>query len=75
VSELLLANRADINAKDNDGYMPLRAASRGYKHAAELLLSRGTEVNTKDNEGHTLLHLAAIHKDMVELLHQHGGHE
>ncbi len=33
-------------------------------------------VNVTDNIGCTPLHLAAIgHKDVVELLPQHGGHE
>src|SRR5207249_1437675 len=37
VAALLLANKADINAKDNDGYTPLnKAASKEQKDVVEL---------------------------------------
>jgi ankyrin repeat protein len=44
---------------------------------AELLLANKAEVNAKDNRGNTPLHLAAAkgHKDVAELLRQHGGQE
>jgi cytohesin len=42
VVELLLANDADVNAKDDDGWTPLRyAAGDGQKGLAELLRQKG----------------------------------
>ena len=71
VAELLLANKAEVNAKDDNGKTPLHwAASAGSKDVAELLLANKAEVNAKENHGRTPLHLAAAegHKDMAELL-------
>jgi len=44
---------------------------------AELLLANKTEVNATNNEGETPLHVAVAkgHKEVAELLRQHGGHE
>ena len=76
VVELLLVNKADVNAKTDNGYTPLHTATlRDHKDMAELLLAHGAEVNAKDSEGWTPLHGAAAngHKDMVELLLAHGA--
>jgi len=58
---------------------PLHWAA-GYdecKGVAELLLANGAKVNATDICRCTPLHLAADngHKDVAELLRQHGGHE
>lgn len=71
VVELLMANKADVNAKDDLGQTPLNlAACFGHKDVAELLLTDGANVNAKDRIGETSLHLAALngHKDVAELL-------
>ncbi len=71
VAELLLANHADVNAKDGVGQTPLfDAASQGHKEVVELLLANHAEINAKDGIGQTPLHLAAFygHKDVAELL-------
>jgi len=68
---LLLASKADVNAREKAGYTPLhRAAVSGHKDVAELLLAKKADVNAKDNFGYTALHLAARkgYKDIVDLL-------
>jgi ankyrin repeat protein len=75
VAELLLDNRAEVNAKNISDYTPLHfAALAGNKIIVELLLAHGADVNSKDNNGDTPLHTAAMgNKDVVELLLAHGA--
>ena len=48
VAELLLANKADVNAKDGEKYSPLhRAAAKGHKEMVALLLAYRADVNIK----------------------------
>ena len=71
VAELLLANKADINAKDNNGSTPLHwAVGMDRKDMAEFLLANKADVDARNNGGVTPLHWAASsgHKDLVELL-------
>jgi ankyrin repeat protein len=84
VVELLLANRAAVNAKNKYGDTPLHfAATGGYQDIAELLLDKGAEVNPKNRpigvgaSGETPLRCAeeAGKKDVVEFLRRHGGLE
>ena len=68
---LLLANKADVNARNNDGRAPLQmAAILAGKDMVKTLLASGADVNAKANDGMTALHLAAMlpAKDVVELL-------
>jgi hypothetical protein len=61
IMKLLLANKADVNAKDDSGIMPLGFAAIGnHRDAAELLLANNADVNAKNNDGMTALHIAAI---------------
>ena len=71
VMELLLKHGAVNDASLWDA-MPMVK-----KEVVEWLLAHGADVNAKDAQGDTPLHYAEElnEKDMVELLHQHGGHE
>src|ERR1035437_6960804 len=71
VAELLLANKADVDAKSTANVTPLHlAALNGHKDVVELLLANKASVNVEFHEGGTPLHLAVLngHKDVVELL-------
>jgi ankyrin repeat protein len=76
IAESLLANKADVNAKDNDGWTPLHEASyEGSKEVAEVLLANKADVKAKDKLGNTPLQAAenADHKEIAELLRKNGG--
>ena len=81
VVKLLLSKGAVVNAKDNNGDTPLHLAGKSKvdngKDVAELLLATKAEVNAKNNNGETPLHLAMStgHKEVAELIRQHGGTE
>ena len=60
VAELLLANQADLNAKDSAGRTPLHwAAMWARKDILELLLSKSADPSVTDNNGATAADLAA----------------
>jgi hypothetical protein len=78
MAELLLTNRADVNAKANNGMTPLHAAAAmGHRDVVELLLANKADVNVKNNKDWTPLRYATEngHTDVVELLREHGGDE
>jgi ankyrin repeat protein len=60
VVELLLAWRADVNARDESGARPLHlAAARGKCDVAEALVAHGADIDARDEDGRTPLHFAA----------------
>jgi ankyrin repeat protein len=63
VAQLLLTNRADVNAKDREAQTPLHVAvmSSKPKDLMKLLLAAGADVNAKNERGQTPLHLAVNH--------------
>ena len=79
VAELLLANKAEVEAKSNIGWTPLFYAVRGgHKEMVEMLLANKADVNAQaGNSGWTPLHEARLFRDddLVDLLRRHGGHE
>jgi ankyrin repeat protein len=59
VVELLLAHKADVNARDHNGNTPLVRSFRERHHEmVELLLSKGADPNALDASGFPPLHIA-----------------
>jgi len=71
VAELLLIDKAEVDAKDKAGYTPLYvAAQEGHKDVVELLLAYKADVNAKANNGDTPLDMAVYkgRRDVVDVL-------
>jgi ankyrin repeat protein len=76
IVKILLANGANANAKDSDGFTPLMlAALKGYTDLARTLLGNGADVNAKDKDGGTALLRAAAsgHTEIVKILLANGA--
>jgi len=86
VAKVLLANGADINAKDYSGFTPIHHTARDNKpEVAKVLLANGAQVNVGDNGGRTALRVAREfdsfgrwsplvgNPEMEALLRQHGA--
>ena len=72
----LIANGADVNAKNNNNLTPLhQAAASNATETAALLLKNGADVNAKDTLDFTPLDyaIAGEHSEMQSLLKRHGG--
>jgi ankyrin repeat protein len=70
IAELLLTNKADINAMDLHGTPLHYAAAKGDTNMAALFLANKADIDAKDNGGGTPLGWAVVNnrEDMVELL-------
>jgi ankyrin repeat protein len=82
IAQVLLAHKADVNAKGSDGQTPLHfAVNQGQLQAVEWLLKHGADVNARDNRGKTpfsLLHGRrgrVLRKDVADLLQKYGARE
>jgi len=72
----LIAEGADINARDNQGRTPLyEAILGGNVNTVKLLTWHGADINARDNQGRTPLHLASgrNHQAVTELLIDQGA--
>ena len=67
IAELLLANGADVNARDADQQTPLLEALAVYKHdkMVRLLLANGADVNLADRWGMTAL-IYAVQQNRID---------
>jgi ankyrin repeat protein len=79
MAELLLANKAEVNAKDdNDSTTPLHQAAVApgdHSDLVEMLLAHKADVNAADKNGLTPLHYAVLsnNRDVAKSLLSHGG--
>lgn len=81
VVKLLIDNKADVNARSDNGMTPLiGTVEGGHEEAAdlqnaELLLAHGADVGVTNKYGMTPLHYAAEsgYEDLAELLLAHGA--
>ncbi len=74
MAKLLVACKADANAKDNRGGTPLRWAVRWNNlPLVELLIANNADVNIRDNDGSTPLHAATGvgSKTLIQILLAH----
>ena len=71
--ELLIANGADVTAKNKYGSTPLHNAAT--REIAELLITNGADIDAKINDGSSPLLAAAMkgHKEVAELLIAKGA--
>ena len=84
VVQVLLKNKATVNAVDNQGNTPLHLVAdsvaedrRWVRDMVEILLTNKADPNAKNKSGRTPLKMALEHKDqeVSDLLRRHGAKE
>ena len=76
IVKVLIANGADVKAKDENGITVLMwAAGNNHIETVKVLIANGADVNAKDNYGETVLMWAAsnIHIEIVKVLIANGA--
>jgi hypothetical protein len=76
ITDLLLADKADVDARDSGGLTPLHVAARnGREDVAATLLAHGADINALTPYGTTPLFYATArrHEEMLGFLRQNGG--
>lgn len=76
VAKMLVEFGADVNARQNGGWMPLHAAAQNGDIAmAELLLQHGAQPGARAENNQSALDLALTkgHQGIVDLLEKHGA--
>jgi ankyrin repeat protein len=76
MAEILLANGAEVDVKQNGGWTPLhQAAAHGQNEMVKLLLKHGANVNANNDDGKTPIKMAQNngHDETADLLRQHGA--
>ena len=77
-TEALIAQGADISARDKWEYQPIHwAAYHDRPEIIELLISKGADINAKTSLGETPLELAISRRNTaaIEVLRKHGAEE
>jgi ankyrin repeat protein len=76
-AKLLLAYKADVNARSDSGTTPLHVAAQSQSSSfVELLLTNKANVNATRNRGETPMHWAAAYSgntNALSVLVEHGG--
>lgn len=76
VSRLLETDPGAVEVRDGYGRTALfYAAMRGQIETAKLLIARGASVGDATSDGQTPLDFARSHREMIELLREHGAKE
>jgi len=76
VVELLIANGAEVNGKNQLGFVPLHsAASQDQTETVKLLVANGADINVKNSSGYTPLALVACraYEEVVKVLLANGA--